>query len=62
MFKVLKSILYLNLQVDLFMITFALIFDFKQVQSCLVCITSYCVIFSSFVVLLNISIVTVLRR
>ena len=32
MFKVLKSI-FLNLQIDLFMNTFALIFDFKQVQS-----------------------------
>ena len=29
MFKVLKFI-YLNLQIDLFMIAFALIFDFKQ--------------------------------
>ena len=34
MFKVLKSIYILNLQTDLFMNTFALIFDFKQVQSC----------------------------
>ena len=32
MFKVLKSV-FLNLQIDLFMNTFALIFDFKQVQS-----------------------------
>ena len=32
MFKVHKS-LYLNPQIDLFMNTFALIFDFKQVQS-----------------------------
>ena len=49
MFKVLKSIyIYLNLQIDLFMNTFTLIFDFKQVQ--LLVFTSYCIIFSSLVV------------
>ena len=35
MFKVLKSIYILNLQIDLFMNTFALIFNFQQLQSCL---------------------------
>ena len=30
MFKVLKSIYILNLQIDLFMNTFALIFNFQQ--------------------------------
>ena len=34
MFKVLEFI-YLNLQIDLFMIAFALVFDFKQIQCCM---------------------------
>ena len=33
MFEVIKSI-YSNQQINLFMKTFTLIFDFKQVQSC----------------------------
>ena len=34
-FQVLKSILHLNLHKDLFKNTFALVFDFKQVQACI---------------------------
>ena len=43
MFEVIKSI-YLNQQINLFMKTFTVIFDFKQV---LRIFTSYCIIFSS---------------